>query len=146
MGKNSTGKNSAGKWAPDLPALAAPEREAENRRAVRDGFWPKLRGFLGRIPFAEEAVAAYYAAVDPATPKRTKLLLFAALAYFIAPTDAIPDFLLGLGLTDDAAIFWAAWKLVQDQIRPVHRQQAKAALTALKKDEIAHGADNTDAD
>ena len=130
-------KNGTGKWVPDLPVLAAPAREGENRRTVRDGFWPKLRGFLARIPFAEEAVAAYYAAMDPATPKRTKLLLFAALAYFIAPTDAVPDFLLAFGFTDDAAVFWAAWKLVQDQITPVHRQKAKTALTALEKDETA---------
>lgn len=132
-------KNSTGKWVPDLPALAAPEREGENQRTVRDGFWPKLRSFLARVPFAEEAVAAYYAAMDPATPRRTKLLLLAALAYFVAPTDAIPDFLLVFGLTDDAAVFWAAWKLVQDQITPVHRQRAKTALTSLNKDEIADG-------
>lgn len=135
-------KNSTGKWIPDLPALAAPDREGENRRTVRDGFWPKLRGFLTRIPFAEEAVAGYYAAMDPAVPRRAKLLLLAALAYFIAPADAVPDFLLALGFTDDAAVFWAAWKLVQDQITPVHRQKAQAALAALKKDQEA---DVTDA-
>lgn len=134
-------KNGTGKWIPDLPALAAPEREGENRRKVRDGFWPKLRGFLGRVPFAEEAVAAYYAAMDPATPKRTKLLLLAALAYFIAPADAVPDILLGLGFTDDAAVFWAAWKMVQDHITPVHRQRAQTALTSLKKDDADHVAD-----
>ena len=135
-------KNSSGKWAPDLPALAAPAREGENRRTVREGFWPKLRGFLARVPFAEEAVAAYYAALDPATPKRTKLLLFGALAYSIAPADAVPDFLLGLGFTDDAAVFWAAWKLVQDQITPVHRQKAKTALTAIEKDQATHVEDD----
>ncbi len=130
-------KNSSNKWIPELPVLAAPAREGENRRTVRDGFWPKLRGFLARVPFAEEAIAAYYAALDPLTPKRTKLLLFAALAYFIAPADAVPDFLLALGFTDDAAVFWAAWKLVQDHVTPVHRQKAKTALTSIKKDESA---------
>ena len=136
-------KNDTGKWQPDLPALAAPAREGDNRRVVRDGFWPKLRGFLSRVPFAEEAIAGYYAALDPATPRRAKLLLFAALAYFIAPADAVPDFLIAFGFTDDAAVFWAAWKLVQDQITPVHRLKAQNALAALKKDETAdaHSAD-----
>lgn len=135
------GKNSTGKWVPDLPALAAPEREGENQRTVRDRFWPKLRSFLGRVPFAEEAVAGYYAARDPTTPRRSKLLLLAALAYFIAPTDAVPDFIAALGFTDDAAVFWAAWRLVQDEIKPVHRQKAKTALTSLKKDEAADAAE-----
>ncbi len=30
--------------------------------------------------------------------------LFGALAYFILPIDVIPDILLGLGYTDDAAV------------------------------------------
>lgn len=140
MAKNTSGKP-GDKWIPDLPVLAAPEREGENRRTVRDGFWPKLRGYLARVPFAEEAVAGYYAALDPATPRWTKLLLLAALAYFIAPTDAIPDILLGLGFTDDATVFWAAWKMVQDKITPVHRQKAKSAIASLRKDEKVDAVD-----
>ena len=34
--------------------------------------------------------------------------LFGALAYFILPFDAIPDMLVGVGFTDDAAIMVAA--------------------------------------
>lgn len=134
---NTSGKTS-GKWVANLPVLAAPSREGENRRTVREGFWPKLRGYLARIPFAEEAVAGYYAAMDPATPRRTKLLLLAALAYLIAPADAVPDFLLGLGFTDDATVFWATWKLVQDKITPIHRKKAQEALAALKQEAEGH--------
>ncbi len=118
-------------WKPDLPMLAAPENSGRNQRAVRDGFWRKLRATFARIPFAEQAVAAYFAAMDPVTPKRAKLLLFAALAYFIAPTDAVPDFIAALGFTDDAAVFLAAWRLVQDQIRPDHVQKAQETLERM---------------
>ena len=72
-----------------------------DEETVRDGFWPKLAKVLANIPFAEDAVAAYYCAFDSRTPLRVKGILLAALVYFIMPADIIPDFLLGLGFTDD---------------------------------------------
>ena len=95
---------------------------------VRRGFWPKLRRSLGRISFAREALAAYFCAIDPATPARVKAILLAALAYFIAPVDLIPDIVLGLGFTDDAAVLFAAWRAVAPHILPRHRERAEAAL------------------
>jgi uncharacterized membrane protein YkvA (DUF1232 family) len=100
----------------------------DQERTVRSDFWSKLRRSLGRIDFAREAVAAWYCATDPATPIRTKAILIGALAYFIVPTDVIPDIIAGLGFTDDAAVFWAAWKAVSGQIQERHRQRAVTAL------------------
>lgn len=97
-------------------------------KMVRDGLWTKLRRAVGSIDFAREAVAAWYCACDPATPARVKAILIGALAYFILPTDVIPDVLLGLGFTDDAAIFWAAWKAVSSHITETHRAQADTAF------------------
>lgn len=97
-------------------------------KMVRDGLWAKLRRAVGSIDFAREAVAAWYCARDPATPARVKAILVGALAYFILPTDVIPDVLLGLGFTDDAAVFWAAWKAVSGHITDEHRAQADAAF------------------
>ena len=34
----------------------------------------------------------------------TRLTIFGALAYFLIPTDAIPDIIPGLGLVDDASV------------------------------------------
>ncbi len=96
-------------------------------------FWPKLKSSLGKAPFAEDAVAAFYCAFDPATPLRTKSILLAALAYFIMPVDIIPDFILGLGFTDDMAVLYAAFAAIQSSLRPEHRDKARAALENLKK-------------
>ena len=54
-----------------------------DEETVRDGFWPKLAKVLANIPFAEDAVAAYYCAFDSRTPLRVKGTLLAALVYFI---------------------------------------------------------------
>ena len=94
----------------------------------REGLWTKLRRAIGSIDFAREAVAAWYCARAPATPARVKAILIGALAYFILPTDVIPDVLIGLGFTDDAAVFWAAWQAVSSHITEDHRQQADIAL------------------
>jgi len=95
---------------------------------VREGFADKVRRTLGKVPFTREAVAAYYCAIDPTTPKQVKLAVFGALAYFVMPIDAVPDIIALLGFTDDAAIFWAAWRTIKPHVSDVHRSRAKAFL------------------
>lgn len=111
-----------------LALLARPEREGDNARRVRQGFWPKLKRTLGRIPFADEAVAAYFCARDPETPQSARLVALAALAYFVIPSDAVPDILAMVGFGDDAAVFWAAWSMIERHVRPDHRARARALL------------------
>lgn len=106
----------------DLNDLEAKEK------LVWESFWAKLRGAIGRIDFAREAVAAWYCATDPATPTRVRAILIGALAYFILPADVIPDVIAGLGFTDDAAVFWAAWRAVSSHIDDRHRARADAAF------------------
>jgi len=88
----------------------------------------KILAALGKIPFSEEAAAAHFCARDPATPKHVKTAILAALTYFIVPTDVIPDFIAALGFTDDAAVFWAAWRLISDHVDDDHRRRARALL------------------
>ena len=106
---------------------AAPQRESDETQ-VRRGFWRKMRRSVGRISFAQEAVASFYCATDSQTPVRTKGILLSALAYFILPTDLIPDFIAGLGFTDDAAVLFAAWRAVAPHITDRHRDRARRAL------------------
>jgi uncharacterized membrane protein YkvA (DUF1232 family) len=117
---------------PDLAKVQLPAVIARNSRIVEEGFWTKLLRLAGKIPFAEELAAAYFCAVDPTTPLRVKGLLFAALAYFVTPIDLIPDFIAGLGYTDDAAVLAAAVGLVSGNIRERHHARARAALGIAK--------------
>ncbi len=101
---------------------------SRNEKRVERDFWAKFKRFAGRIPFASDLVAAYYCAIDPATPVQVRGVLLAAIAYFILPTDLIPDFLLGLGFSDDATVIAAAIGLVANHIKPEHRHQARRVL------------------
>jgi uncharacterized membrane protein YkvA (DUF1232 family) len=103
-------------------------RGFEHEAVVRDGFWHKARRTLGKVPFTEDAVAAFYCATDAATPLAIRATLFGALAYFVMPFDAIPDVLLGLGFTDDAAVLLAAYTAARSHITEVHRDKARAWL------------------
>ncbi len=73
----------------------------------------------------------WYCSTDPRTPARAKAIVLAALAYFVMPIDLIPDFVAGLGFTDDAATLFAAWSAVQPHVTDEHRQKARTALGKL---------------
>jgi len=100
----------------------------KNERKVRRGLIPKLLRVMGRVPFAEDAAAAYYCAIDSKTPVRTKAVLLGTLVYFIAPFDAMPDLIPGVGFLDDAAMLASALAMVGGAITDEHRERARALL------------------
>lgn len=108
--------------APDMNKLRRDEA------SVRTGFWPKIRKTLGRVPFAEDAIASFHCATDSATPIQVRAVLLGALAYFVLPIDVIPDFVVGLGYTDDAAVLLAAVTAAKTYITDAHRARARAWL------------------
>lgn len=105
-----------------------------NETRVKKGFLPKLKRVAASIPFATDAVAVYFCARDPATPAPAKGMMLAALAYFVLPTDAIPDILAGVGFTDDAAVLAAVIGLLGRHIKPRHRQTAREMLQKMVSD------------
>jgi uncharacterized membrane protein YkvA (DUF1232 family) len=100
----------------------------QNERIVRAGFWRKLRRLAGRIPFAEDLVAAYYCAMDPSTPLTARAVLLGAVAYFVLPFDAVPDFMAVFGYGDDAAVLAAAIATAGAHLRSSHREAARESL------------------
>ena len=108
-----------------------------DEQIVRQSFWSKARQTLGRIPFSEDAVAAFHCAIDSTTPLPVRATLFGALAYFILPFDAVPDFLLGLGYTDDAAVLLAAFTACKTYISEDHRAKARAWLLREQSSPVA---------
>jgi uncharacterized membrane protein YkvA (DUF1232 family) len=101
--------------------IARPLDEA----VVAHGFFRKLRRVLRRVPLAAELLAAYYCATDPTTPTHVRAILLGALAYFVVPTDAVPDFLGAIGYADDMTILIAAINHVRGHIKPNHRDKAR---------------------
>lgn len=114
--------------AGDPERASVPLALDRNKRATRRRFLPKLLKVAGRIPFADDLAAAYYAAIDPATPLKAKGVLLAALAYFVVPTDAVPDVIAVLGFTDDATVLATALSIVSGHVKEPHKRAARRLL------------------
>jgi len=117
---------------PKKALLPAVQRVNETR--VRAAFWPKIARVAARIPFADRLVSVYYAARDPETPLAAKGIMMGALAYFVLPTDAIPDVLLGIGFTDDAAVITALLATLGANVKKRHHEAAERAFKRLAGD------------
>jgi len=104
--------------------------EATNERVVREGFVAKAKRYLNRLPLAQETVAMYFCLLDPKTPLWVKGTVAAALAYFILPLDAIPDFLPLAGMSDDAGVLAAALTAISAHITDEHRARAREWMAA----------------
>ena len=108
-------------------------KERQEQRVRRD-FWAKLKQAGRKLPFAEEAVAAFYCATDSRTPASARAVLFAALAYFIAPIDFVPDVLAIIGFGDDMAVLMSVFAILKTNITDEHRAKAREVL----KEENGH--------
>ncbi len=90
-------------------------------------FWEKLRdcAIVAGREVVEKALQLYYAAQAPETPIWAKKVIYGALAYFILPTDAIPDFIPVAGYVDDLGALAAAIATIVAYITPEIEEKAK---------------------
>jgi uncharacterized membrane protein YkvA (DUF1232 family) len=94
-----------------LPTFRRPSAAPETTEQVRDyanqysdtRFWSKVSRVARRAGYEllEKALWLHYAAQRPETPRWARVTAYGALGYFILPMDAVPDWLFGIGLTDD---------------------------------------------
>ncbi len=104
------------------------ETQDSRTEKIRKGFWPTLKKAVRHIPCVRDVVASFYCAIDPATPRYARGILLAALAYFVMPFDAVPDFFAVVGFSDDMAVLAMAFSAIRNNIKPEHFEKADAAL------------------
>jgi len=95
-----------------------------------NNFLQQVWRLVGQVPFATDAIALYFCLLDTRTPVSVKVTIAAALTYFLLPSDAIPDILVGLGFTDDATVIATTLTSVAGSVTEEHRQQASQFLSA----------------
>jgi uncharacterized membrane protein YkvA (DUF1232 family) len=96
------------------------------------GFWQKLKDFAsyaGR-EVVEKALILFFAAQRAETPLWAKTVIYSALAYFILPTDAIPDFIPLSGYADDLGTLVMALSTVTMSITPEVKASAKQTVNS----------------
>lgn len=91
------------------------------------GFWDKLKRFAEQAgrEVVEKALTLYYAAQRPETPLWAKMVIYSSLAYFVLPTDLLPDFTPVAGYTDDLGTLLSALATVAMSITPEVKQSAR---------------------
>lgn len=109
--------------------MAEPQPEPQsNSNYSSQRFWDKLQQFAQQAGRAvvENALTLYYAAQEPTTPHWAKLVIYSSLAYFILPTDAVPDFIPMMGYGDDLSALTSALVTVAMAITPEVKDKARS--------------------
>lgn len=73
---------------------------------------------------SEKVLLLYSVFKDEKVSAQTKLTIASALSYFILPFDAIPDFLVGIGFTDDLSVLMGVIYLISSTITQEHKDNA----------------------
>ena len=94
-------------------ARRAQAKLAEGRSASGKGGWRSLRD---DVPVLLRLVRSYTRGEYRRLPWRGLLLAVGALVYFVTPADLIPDFIVGTGLLDDAAVVAQVLWAIRDEL------------------------------
>ncbi len=103
------------------------DKAKKNEENVRQSFKKYLKKYALKITFTRDAVIMYCYCMDTEVAISEKALCLAALAYFILPIDAIPDYIPLAGFTDDAAMIAGAIKNASIQER--HKKEADKKIS-----------------
>ena len=115
----------------------APKLQVEDEASVVDwiseNIWNKIKHAIGQVPFTTHLVGAYFCAIDTKTAAtlESRLLLYGAIIYFISPIDAVPDFLLFFGYTDDVSVLSTVLLNFKTYISDRHYKAANKQLKSL---------------
>ncbi|MCR9338177.1 YkvA family protein [Vibrio alginolyticus] len=96
-------------------------------------FWRKMKASVRKAgeEIAVMGIKSWLAMTDSNTSVRHKAILGGALAYFVLPTDMVPDVLAGVGFTDDMAALTLAANSVGNAITKEHEAQAREKLNSM---------------
>ncbi len=93
-------------------------------------FWDKLKRYskIAGMKVVYPALLLQYLMKSDDVPLKAKLILSAALGYFILPIDFIPDFAPLLGFTDDLGVLLLIIRQMAVYITPEIRKNAREHL------------------
>ncbi|MCA1322236.1 DUF1232 domain-containing protein [Bacillus tianshenii] len=133
---NGQTKNKAAEYLKDMNKLKNLLRRAENKAKNKEedkGFvqetWESLKTMF-------ELVKAYIKGDYRNIPYGSLLMIVGAILYFVMPLDTIPDAMLALGFSDDAAVIALTYRKVKKDIdKFVEWKQEQEVMTPAEGDE-----------
>jgi len=83
--------------------------KATTKKGALDDVWERLQLLF-------EAFRSWIKGDYKSIPTRSIITIIATILYFVNPLDLIPDFIVGLGLVDDAAVIAFAMKQINNDL------------------------------
>jgi uncharacterized membrane protein YkvA (DUF1232 family) len=103
-------------------------KSTKYRNHYSDGsFWDKLKRYskVAGMKVVYPALLLQYMMKSDDVPLKAKLILSAALGYFILPIDFIPDFAPLIGFTDDLGVLLLIIRQMAVYLTPEIREKAR---------------------
>ncbi len=125
-------------FAKQLEAAEEKERDIRLQQTVENiadfgkyysekSLWSKMQSVAKKAgkPLISVVLKLFYVLVSGDVPAKYKTLIIGSLGYFILPVDLLPDFIVGLGYTDDLTALLAVYGAVKKNVTPeIERQVA----------------------
>lgn len=89
--------------------------------------WRKIVRTGSRLPFVEDLIALYRFMGAREVPWTKKALAAAGLLYFLAPMDAVVDYLPIVGYLDDAGVIAMVIAYLQSELKPFRGASGEAS-------------------
>ena len=109
-------KKRAGQLVSDRERIRDLAQDAGEKLERTGGWSARFRAVREDLRLLISLLQAYYRGEYTDVSKRTLVTIAAGVLYFLMPLDVIPDFLLGLGLADDAAVIGYVIAAVRGEI------------------------------
>ena len=96
------------------------EEEKEKILFVEENLWYRLEKQGKKVSFARDILALYRYMDDPYVSWQKKVVVAAALIYFVTPIDKIPKFAKFFGLLDELGVMTILLKFLGKEIIPYY--------------------------
>lgn len=96
-------------------------------------FWKKVKRIAKRTgrTVLRPVLLLYYLLQDNHVSIKDKAYIIGALGYFVLPIDLFPDFIFGLGYTDDLAVIGLLLRHLRNSITPEIERRADMKISEL---------------
>jgi len=88
--------------------------------SVEENLWSRLEKSGNKISFARDILALYRYMDDPFVSWQKKVVVAAALIYFVTPVDKIPRFARFFGLLDELGVMTILLKFLGKELVPYY--------------------------